>query len=118
MKKKKLLITVLGPSQRMEGLCGGYPGSCYPTLNYKDEQQIKVDIYEKNPCVTSTPCQNGGVCAATDLKLFTCLCQGGFAGDYCETIEGKLFCRDFVYYEILKNMYEIIYEICAARYIS
>ena len=73
----------------MEGLCGGYPGSCYPTLNYKDEQQIKIDIYEKNPCVISSPCQNGGVCAATDLETFICLCQGGFTGDHCETIEGK-----------------------------
>ena len=35
-----------------------------------------------NECA-SNPCQNGGMCN-DGLNGFTCVCSGGFRGDYCE----------------------------------
>ena len=32
----------------------------------------------------SNPCLNGGTCAASDAKAFTCECATGFSGETCE----------------------------------
>jgi len=73
-------------TQTTEGHCGGYPGFCYPAL-HDSEITVKVDLYEKHPCVVSSPCFNAGICIATGLDQFFCRCHKGTSGTFCELVE-------------------------------
>ncbi|XP_078490857.1 protein eyes shut homolog [Ciona intestinalis] len=77
-----------GVSQRIEGSCGGFPGYCHPWLNGKE--QLKLDLHEDHPCLIQTPCYNSGLCLATDIGQFTCICHKGYTGTYCEVMEQPL----------------------------
>ena len=37
-----------------------------------------------DPCVPTTPCQNGGTCTTTEPGQFECQCVEGYEGDSCE----------------------------------
>ena len=39
-----------------------------------------------NPCLSESPCQNGGTCMyASATNSYTCICGSGFTGRDCET---------------------------------
>ena len=56
-------------------------------LNYSNSSQFIVQVnvgqYYYYTC-SPNPCQNGGYCT-TNGYTFTCSCQFGFAGPYCQT---------------------------------
>ena len=39
-----------------------------------------------NPCVPTTPCQNGGTCMTTGPDQFECQCVEGYEGVNCELV--------------------------------
>ncbi|PFX17239.1 hypothetical protein AWC38_SpisGene18444 [Stylophora pistillata] len=58
------------------------------TKKYYQKKSSHHYYFEKLPC-SSRRCQNRGTCLHTkrNYKLFECLCENGFSGEYCEKVE-------------------------------
>eukprot|EP00118_Oscarella_pearsei_P013888 m.115146 g.115146 ORF g.115146 m.115146 type:complete len:2509 (+) comp37534_c0_seq1:25-7551(+) len=79
------------PRQKVSGMCGGFPGTCFPALSSsKTIAKLKLRLVSSHPCVDSkvqNPCKNYGKCEITKAKAYTCHCLPGWSGTLCEEPE-------------------------------
>ncbi|ESO82963.1 hypothetical protein LOTGIDRAFT_169789, partial [Lottia gigantea] len=73
-----------GTDQVIEGICGGYPGNCYPTIN--GQKGFTLQLVKTQPCFKN-PCQNEAICVALTEDEFTCSCLPGYVGSLCENLQ-------------------------------
>nr|XP_034336472.1 uncharacterized protein LOC105332975 isoform X2 [Crassostrea gigas] len=75
-----------GYPQAIQGLCGGFPGRCYPALKAKpDQTRLQLTLIPSHPCLQPlSPCKNEGQCEAVGGRAYRCRCFEGFSGFNCE----------------------------------